>query len=73
MIRLKNLSNIWGTLEIPLINCEAGLILSCPANCVVIYTDIVGQVPAFIITETNLYVPVTQDNATLLPQLKSGF
>ena len=47
--------------------------MSCPANCVVIYTDIVGQVPAFIITETNLYVPVTQDNATLLPQLKSGF
>ena len=73
IIRLKNLSNIWGTLEIPLINCEVELILSCSANCVIIYTDIAGQVPPFIITESNLYVPVTQDNATLLPQLKSGF
>ena len=36
-----------------------------------------NQVPTFTITETNLYVPVvtlsTQDNAKLLPQLKSGF
>ena len=35
------------------------------------------HVPIFTITETNLYVPVvtlsTQDNAKLLPQLKSGF
>ena len=35
------------------------------------------QIPTFTITETNLYVPVvtlsTQDNAKLLPQLKSGF
>ena len=47
------------------------------ANCVIIYTDVAGQVPTFIITETNPYVPVvplwTQDNAKLLPQLKSGF
>ena len=36
-----------------------------------------NQVPTFTITETNLYVPVitlsTQDNAKLLPQVKSGF
>ena len=35
------------------------------------------QVPTFLIIETNFYVPVvtlsTQDNAKLLPQLKSGF
>ena len=47
------------------------------ANCVIIYTNIATQVPIFEITETNLYVPVvtlsTQDNAKLLPQLKSGF
>ena len=47
------------------------------ANCVIIYTNIANQVPTFAITETNLYVPVvtlsTQDNAKLLPQLKSGF
>ena len=48
-----------------------------PANCVIIYANVANQVPTFRITETNLYVPVvtlsTQDNAKLLPQLKSGF
>ena len=47
------------------------------ANCVIIYTDIANQVPTFTVTEINLYVPVvtlsTQDNAKLLPQLKSCF
>ena len=61
----------------PLINCEVELILDWSANCVIIYTDVANQVPTFTITETNLYVPVvtlsTQDNAKLLPQLKSGF
>ena len=44
---------------------------------VIIYTNVANQVPTFRITKTNLYVPVvtlsTQDNAKLLPQLKSGF
>ena len=61
----------------PLINCEVELILDWSANCVIIYTNVANQVPTFTITETNLYVPVvtlsTQDNAKLLPQLKSGF
>ena len=61
----------------PLINCEANLILSWSANCVIIYTDVANQFQTLTITETNLYVPVvplsTQDNAKLLPQLKSGF
>ena len=61
----------------PLINCEVELILNWSANCVIIYTNVNNQVPTFTITETNLYVPVvtlsTQDNAKLLPQLKSGF
>ena len=47
------------------------------ANCVIIYTNVANQNPAFEITETKLYVPVvtlsTQDNAKLLPQLKSSF
>ena len=59
----------------PLINCEVELILPRSANCVIIYTDIANQDPAFELDETNLYVPVvtlsTQDNAKLLPQLKS--
>ena len=77
MVPLKYLSNFWRTLEMPLINCEVELILDWSANCVIIYTNVDNQVPTFTITETNLYVPVvtlsTQDNAKLLPQLKSGF
>ena len=46
-------------------------------NCVIIYTNIDDKFPTFTTTETNLYVPIvtlsTQDNAKLLPQLKSGF
>ena len=61
----------------PLISCEIELILTWSANCVIIYTDVNQQVPTFTITETSLYVPVvtlsTQDNAKLLPQLKSDF
>ena len=61
----------------PLINCEVELILNWSANYVIIYTDVANQVPTFTITQTNLYVLVVtlsiQDNAKLLPQLKSGF
>ena len=60
-----------------LINCEVELILTWSANCVIIYTDNANQVPTFTITDANLYIPVvtlsTQDNAKLLPQLKSVF
>ena len=60
-----------------LINSEVELILTWSAGCVIIYNDVENQVSTFTITETNLYVPVvtlsTQDNAKLLPQLKSGF
>ena len=77
IVPLKYLSNFWKTLEIPLINCEVELILTWSADCVIIYSNVVNQVPIFTVTETNLYVPVvilsTQDNAKLLPQLKSGF
>ena len=77
MVPLKYLSSFWRTLDMPLINCEVEPILNWSENCVIIYTDVANQVPTFTITETNLYVPVvtlsTQDNAKLLPQLKSGF
>ena len=77
MVPLKYLSNFWRTLEMPLINCEVKLILTWSADCVVICTDVADQVPKFTIPETNLYDSVvtlsTQDNAKLLPQLKSGF
>ena len=77
MVLLKYLINFWRTLGMPLINCEVELILNWSANWVIIYTDVANQVPTFTITETNLYISVvtlsTQDNAKLLPQLKSGF
>ena len=77
MVPLKYLSNFWRTLEMPLTNCEVELIFTWSSGFVKIYTDVENQVPTFTITETNLYVPVvtlsTQDNAKLLPQLKSGF
>ena len=60
-----------------LINCENNLIFTWSANCITIYSNVANQNPTFEITETKLYVPVvtllTQDNAKLLPQLKSGF
>ena len=74
---LKYLSNFWRTLEMPLISCEVNLILTWSANCVIVYTTFANQNATFTITETRLYVPLitlsTQDNAKLLPQLKSGF
>ena len=46
------------------------------ANSVIIYTNVANQNSTFQISETKLYVPVvtssTQDNAKLLPQIKSG-
>ena len=77
MIPLKYLSNFWRTLEMPLINCKVQLSLTWSENCVIISTNVTNQNPAFRITATRLHVPVvtlsTQDNAKLLPQLKSGF
>ena len=65
MVPLKYLSNFWRTLEMPLINCEVNLILAWSTNCVIIYTDVAGQILIFTVTEKNLYVPVvtlsTQD------------
>ena len=44
--------------------------------CKLYYTNVVNQGGTFAITETKLYVPavtlITQDNAKLLQQLKSG-
>ena len=77
MVSLKYLSSLWRTLEMLLINCEFNIILTWSADCVIIYTDVANKILTVTITETNLYVPVvtlsTQDNAKLLPQLKSGF
>ena len=74
MVPLKYLSNFWRTLEMPLINCEVNLILTWSSTCVITDSNGAGT---FKISDTKLYVPVvtlsTQENATLLQQLKSGF
>ena len=61
----------------PLIKCEVNLILTWSANYVIMYTNVANPDATFEITETRLYVPVitlsAQDDAKLLPQLKSGF
>ena len=60
----------------PLINCEINLILTWPANCVIVSTAVANQGATFAITDTKLYVAVVtlsaQDNVKLLDQLKSG-
>ena len=52
VVPLKYLSNFWRTLEMPLIKCEAELILTWSADCVIIYTNIAEQTPTFAITES---------------------
>ena len=63
---LKYLSNFWGTLEMPLINCEINLILTWSRKCMLSNDT---KSTTFAITDTKLYVPAvvfsTQDNAKL--------
>ena len=60
-----------------LINCGTNLILTCLAICFIITHGVDGQVPGFTLTNTKRHVPIvtlsTQNNGTLLRQLKSGF
>ena len=76
MVPLKYLSNFWRILEMPLINCEINLILTCSANCF-ISNAAANQATTFAITDAKLWVPVvtlsTDNNTKLLQQLKSVF
>ena len=77
MVPVKYLTNIWRTLEIPMINCDVNFILTWSSTCVLVATNTPNQNATFAITDTKLYVPVvalsTQENAKFLQQLKSGF
>ena len=74
IVPLKLVSNFWRALEMSLINCKVNLELTWSRDCVITNSSREGK---FAIIETKLYVPVVtlsaQDNAKLLPQLKSGF
>ena len=67
------MENPWNAL----INFEVILILTWFPICVIVSINVPNQGATFTITETRLYIPVvtlsTQDNAKLLPQIKSGF
>ena len=77
MVPLKYSNKFSRTLEIPLINCEGNLILTCSANSVRVSSTSADQATTFATTDTEFYVAVVtlspQDNAKLLQQLKSDF
>ena len=88
VIPLKYLSNFSRNLNIPLINCEVELILTCSKNCVLVDTtekEAEGDNPEIVapnglefqITDTKLYVPVVtlskENHTKFLVQLKLGF
>ena len=68
-VPLKLLSNLWRTLEMPLINCEINLILALSSTWIITNSTSNWR---FAITDRKLYIPV-ETNAKLVKQLKSGF
>ena len=56
VVPLKCLSNFSRTLEINIINCEINLILTCSANCVIVYTDVANQNATFAIRDTKNFM-----------------
>ena len=53
VVRRKYLSNLWRSLEVPLINCKVELSLEWYENCIL---SSVGTAATFTITDTKLYV-----------------
>ena len=72
-VPLKYLSNVWRTLEIPLINCKVRLKLNWSKN----YVMSITANTAFKITNTKLFVPLVtllnKDNVKLGKLLEEGF
>ena len=75
-IPLKYLSNFCRYVDLPLINCELELDLSWTKDCVLIEQNNNITVVNFMITSTNLYVPVTTlsvtNNVKFLGNIKQG-
>ena len=72
-VPLKYLSNIWRSLEMPLINCKIHLVLNWSKDCVI--STIAAT--TFKIRNTKLYIPIitlsNKDNAKLIKLLEDGF
>ena len=64
MLPLKYLSNLWKTLEMPLINCEINIFLTWYEKCIIVTRNYGNQEPKFAIADTKLYV----SDVTLLAQ-----
>ena len=78
VVPLKYVSSFFRSLEMPLINCKIDLELTWHKDCMISSVNAAaGQVVSFMITNTNLYVPVvtlsTKDNNILIKQLNEGF
>ena len=78
VVPLKYVSNFFRSLEMPLVNCKIDLELTWHKDCMISGANAAaGQVVSFMITNTNLYVPVvtlsTKDNTNLTKQLNEGF
>ena len=84
VVLLKYLSNIFRSLEMPLINCKIHLQLNWNNNCVIYGADTYAggdnannRETTFKITSTKFYVPIvtlsTKDNVNLTKQLNEGF
>ena len=60
-----------------LINCEINLVLNCSGKSIIASNTAVAKATTFTITDTKFYFPVvtlsTDNDATLLQQLKQGF
>ena len=69
---LRNLSNFWRTLEIPLMNCEISLNLTWSKKRVMSFA--VGKTEFGILDTKPPFVTLsTEENSKLLKQLESGF
>ena len=71
-LTLKYLSNFWGSLEMPWINCKVELSLKWYERCLLAATT-----ATFRIADAKLYVPIVtlsiEDNSKLTKLLKEGF
>ena len=83
-VPLEYLSNVWRSLEMPLINCKVELLLKWIENCVLTTAEIGANADAtgadsatLEVTDVRLYVPVVtlsaEDNVKLVKQLNEGF
>ena len=74
VVPLKYLSNLFRSLEIPLINCKIKLNLTWKKECVL---STAGDDAVFIINDTKSYVPVVtlskEDNKDFIEQQSKGF